>query len=218
MALRTRVYYAEQVINQLQNAYPNRDWKIDLRDVYPALDNWINAKAKDNLLESMQMNIGMQVDEQFITTFENLTITDPAGKQPSFVPLPANYAALPNNMGIQDVFFMNNSAKKKYFDPIYISSYKGRSEDRYSMAYDNQGRLEVFIQNGNLVFSQGNVGATYGTCGIRQVIKSAFDINNTAPYPIPADLAEQMISDIADWFMNRREQQPDVIRDNNDKP
>src|SRR4051812_15870049 len=111
MALRTRVYYAEQVLNQLQNAYPNRDWKIDLRDIYPALDNWLNAKAKDNLLESMMMNFGSRVDEQFITTFEEIVITDPANKKASYFQLPANYAALPNNMGIQDVYFMNNSIK-----------------------------------------------------------------------------------------------------------
>lgn len=218
MALRTRVYYGEQVINQLQNAYPNRDWKIDLRDVYPALDNWLNEKAKDGFIENMSNNFGADVDEQFITTFENLTITDPAGKRPSYLQLPANYVTLPDNMGVQDVYFMNNSIKKKYFDPIYITSFKSQADSRYSMAQNNQGRLEVYPMNGNLYFNIGDVGSTYGPCGVRLVIKSAFDINNTAPYPVAANLAQQMIADVSDWFANRREKQPDKIRDNNDAP
>lgn len=218
MALRTRVYYAEQVFNQLQNAYPNRDWKIDLRDIYPALDNWINTKAKDGLLESMATNFGANVDEQFITTFDNITITDPAGKQPSYFQLPANYVALPNNMGIQDIYFMNNSIKRKYFDPVYITSFKAQSEYRYSMAHDNQGRLEAYPMNGNMIFNKGDIGATYGPCGCRLVIKSAFDINNTAAYPVGADLAQQMIMDVTDWFVNRRKQPTERIRDNNDAP
>lgn len=216
MALRTRVYYGEQVLNQLKLPLQNRDDKVDIREVYAAMDNWVNERAKMGVIENMKLRSQNLVDEQYITTFEDLPITDPAGKQPSYVTLPANYTALPDNQGIQDLYFMNNSVKKKYFDPVHIVSFREIAAYRNNMAFDFEGRLAVAPMNGNLLFNRGNVGTTYGNCGLRLVVKSAFDISDSAPYPIPADLGGEMVADLTSWFLSRKDTPAANLRDNND--
>lgn len=216
MALRTRVYYAEQVLNQMKLPLQNRDDKIDIREVYVQLDNWLNERAKMGFFENMKLRSTSMVDEQFITTFEELVITDPPAKKPSYITLPANYANLLDNQGIQDVFFMNNTSKKKYFDSVLITSYRDISGMRHSMAHNNEGRLSVAPYNGTLLFNIGNVGATYGNGGCRLVIKSAFDISDSAPFPIPADEGMQMVDDCVEYFLGRSNTSASNIRDNND--
>lgn len=216
MALRNRIYYAEQILNQLKLPLQNRDDKIDIREVYAAMDNWLNERAKMGFFENMKLRSASQMDEQFITTFEELAITDPPAKKPSYMTLPANYTNLPDNQGIQDVFFMNNTSKKKYFDPVLITSYRDIAGMRHSMAFDNQGRLSVAPYNGKLLFSESNVGATYGNAGVRLVIKSAFDIADDAPFPVPADEALSMVSDLTEYFLSRNNTGAANIRDNND--
>lgn len=214
MALRTKIYYAEQVLEQLKLPLRNRDDKVDIREVYVAMDNWINEKAKEGFIENMRLMNSM-VDEQYITTFENLTITD-NGKQPSVLTLPSNYVALPNNQGIQDVYFMNDSTKKKYFDPVLITNFRDIAGYRSQMAFNNQGRLSVAPKDGNLVFNIGGVGATYGNAAVRLVIKSAFDISNDAQYPIPADQAAQMVIDVTTYFLGRPNTAAANLRNNLD--
>lgn len=215
----TRAVYIERVLNEV---YPvrGRDEKIDPREIIAALDDWVNENAKAGFLLNMKMGFGPHISDQFVTTFEWLTITDPANKVPSYVAIPANYADLPNNMGIQEVYFENSftSPTKKYYDPVIIRRSAAQSESRGSMASELEGRLSVSVRNGNLVFNKGLIAARYGNVGIRLVVRDSSQILDTAPYPVPSDLVNQMIADVADRLRQRRLSPVDLLKDNNDKP
>jgi len=53
--------------------------------------------------------------------------------------------------------------------------------------------------------------------GVRLVGISSADIANDAPYPIPADMEQTVIQNVVEWFMDRRAQPTDIVRDGNDK-
>ena len=217
MALKTKQFYGEQVMLGLSSSLRNRDERLDIREAYIAIDKVVNRLAKENFLVNWKFGFG-QLDEQFLTRWEWLTVTDPANEGNSYVPLPANYAALPKSGGIFEVYFQNDFTNnlKRYFDPIHVVSQRERIMYRNNMAGSLQGRLSVAPINGNLVFNTGNIGATYGNIGLALVIKDSTQINDNSPYPIPAEIEDQVIKEAIAFLRERRNQMPDLARDNND--
>ena len=219
MSLKTRVYYGEQVLNEIYSVR-GRDEKIDIREVYLQLDNMVNELAKQGYIDNMRMGLMNGIDDQFITQFENLTVTDPANNAPSYIQIPANYVNLPRNEGIQDVYFMNDFStnKKKYYEPVIIKSFKDVSTYRNNPANFLESRISCHVKGGYLTFDRGRIFATYGPLGIRLVIRDSSAISDSAPYPIPANIEREVIIKVVDWFRTRRGQPVDLVKDNNDKP
>jgi hypothetical protein len=218
--MRTKWSYAESVINELQNDYPGRDLKIDPREVLIRLDAKVNAMAKQGYLENWKMGHGANVDEQFVTTWENIVVTDPGSGQPSYFTIPANYANLPRNGGIEQVYFMNpySGNKTRYFDPVIIKSFRDVAAYRNNMAGNLEGRVSGYPKGRTFIFDRGNIFAKYGNAAIRLVIRDSSAIGDSDPYPLPADIEDQVIAELVDWFRERRAQPTDTIKDANDKP
>lgn len=221
--MRTRLWFGEQVLLALNDGLRNRDERIDIRECCVAVDNIVNELARANFLENWKLGFG-QVGEQFVTRWENLTVNDPDNEGFSYFQIPSNYVSLPpnGNGGISEVYFMNNftDVKKKYFDPIIVTSSRDVSTYRSNMAGGLQGRLSVSVRNGNLYFNTGLIGETYGNVGIALVIKDSSQITDTAPYPIPADIENVVISRCIQFFRERKQMPTDLVRDrvdNNDK-
>lgn len=217
--MRTKWSYAESVILELQNDYPGRDLKIDPREVLLRLDAMVNQMAKSGFIENWKMGNDAQVDEQFITTWEWLTITDPPNKMPSYFTIPANYVNLPRNGGIEQVYFENafSGNKTRYFDPVIIKSFRDVAAYRNNMAANLEDRISGYAKSRTFFFDRGNVGTQYGRAGIRLVIRDSSAINDNDPYPIPADIEQTVIAELVDWFRERRAQPTDTIKDANDK-
>lgn len=221
--MKTRLWFSEQVMNSLQDGLRNRDERLDQREVMVQIDNVVNELARTNFLENWKLGFG-QIGEQFVTRWEFLPVTDPANEGNSYFQIPSNYVNLPpnGNGGISEVYFANSftDVKKKYFDPIIITSSRDVSTYRNNMAGGIQERLSVSVRNGYLYFNTGLVSQTYGDVGIALVIKDSSQITDTAPYPIPADIENAVISKTIDFFRSRRMQPTDLTRDrvdNNDK-
>lgn len=217
--MRTKWSYAESVIKELQNDYPGRDLKVDPREVLLRLDAMVNQMAKAGFIENWKMGNATQLDEQFITTWEWIAITDPANKMPSYFTIPANYVNLPRNGGIEQVYFENafNGNKARYFDPVIIKSFRDVAAYRNNMAANLEGRISGYAKGRTFVFDRGGVGAKYGNAGIRLAIRDSSEIGDSDPYPIPADIEQTVIEELVDWFRERRKQPTDTIKDANDK-
>lgn len=215
--MKTRVWYGEQILNQLHNGLRNRDEKISIREVYAQMDNVLNNAARMGFLENWKMGTG-QLDQQFITRFEWLTLTDPANYGNSYVAMPANYVNLPRQQGINEVYFENDPTKvtKKYFEPVIVISQKDSITYRGNMAGQMQGRLSCWQQGVNLVFSQPNVNSVYGRIGMALVVHDATTFADTDWYPVPADFEGPLVQQCVDYFMARRARASDLVRDDND--
>lgn len=217
--MRTKWSYAESVLKELQNDFVGRDIKVDAREVLLRLDAMVNEMAKVGFLDNWKMGHGPTVDEQFITTWEWIAVTDPASKLPSYFTIPANYANLPRNGGIEQIYFENafSGNKKRYFDPVIIKNFRDVAKYRNNMAGNLEGRLSGYPKGRTFYFDRGNIGATYGQVGIRLVIRDSSVIGDNDPYPIPADIEQTIIDRLVEWFRKRREQPTDTIKDANDK-
>lgn len=219
MALRSKWSFSEEVISALQPDYTSRDLSIDPREVLLRLDQIVNEQAKLGTLENWKMNRDEFIDDTWITTWEWLTLTDPANKANSYVQLPATPMDLPDNRGVDQVYFKNDfsAVKKKYFDPIVITSFRDVSTYRNTMGGELEGRISCYIKNGYLYFDRGDVNATYGQIGLRLVVKDASAIGDNDPYPIPADRQRLVIDMCIDFFRKKLAQVGDEIRDDKDK-
>lgn len=218
MSLKTKLWYSEQVLNQLQDGFRNRDEKFDQREILVQFDNVINRMAKENYLENWKLGV-CGVDDLWTTKFDNIVVNDPDDEGPSWVTIPASYVILPRGTGIQEVTFVNDfeTVTKKYFSTVYIVSEKDAISYRRNPAGSMQGGISVFPRGGKLYFSSGMIGSTYGNVSISLVIKDSTAISDSAPYPIPANVEAQAISECVQWFLMRRSLPETAVRDGKDK-
>lgn len=213
MAIKTKKYFADRIILALQNAYPNIDFKIQDREVFLAVDDIVNAMAKDNYIENMKL-FGANTDEGFITTWDGenaLTVVDEEDKQ-SYLVMPATFAALPMNNGIVEVWSTDYE-----FGSVRIRRHEDVRRTRTLMSGNMQGELGGYPRGNLFVFDQVDVGKNFSeTFGMRGVIKDSSAIGITDPYPIPGNLVEEVINKAVMFFTQKRFQVTDTVRDGND--
>jgi hypothetical protein len=214
--VKTKRYYAERVILGLQNRYPNIDFKIDEREVFPALDDVVNGYAEKNYFDNWKF-AGEGIDEQFITTFDNVTVVDQANEQPSYFEFPANYAALPRNRGIEEIWPLKFLGEGKDHSVVIMSRGDWRRYKNMQMA-NLQGRLGGYPEGNRFYFTTHGVKKKFGNVGVRLVIRDASQISEDAPYPIPGNYEGLVIQACIDFFYEKRMSATDTVRDKNDSP
>lgn len=213
---KTRVWFGEQVLNELQNSLRNSDEKIDIREVYIRLDALVNQRARAGYFENWKLRL-QGVDESYVTTWETVTVTDQSHGQLSYLTLPTCPVELPNNEGIVEI------CPKKYYLTGNNHSVIIMSRERYrsynsGMAASMQGRLAGYRQGMQFIFTQDNVKKQYGDMLVRLAIRDSSFLSDTDVYPIPADKEQEIIAELVKWFMDRKNRQPDLIRDGIDQP
>lgn len=216
--IKSKRYYAERVILGLQNRLPNIDFKIDEREVFLALDDVVNGYAEKNYFDNWKLT-GEGVDEQFITTFEEVTVVDPDNENevPSYFDIPANYAALPNNRGIDEIWTLKYQINGNNNSVVVMAKGDVR---RYSNLQAGRmgGRLYGYPQGTRFYFSKHGVKAKYGNVGVRLVVRDSSAIAIDAPYPIPSNYEGIVIDSVIEYFSSKRVQPTDTVRDKNDQP
>lgn len=211
--MKTRKFFAEQCITELQNDHPNIDTKLDERDVYLRLDAVVNELAAKNFFDNWKFS-GPSVDDQFTTTFE-VTVQDRTLGKPSFFIFPANYIALPRHEGIVEIYPLKwNDVDQP---AVVVMSYEDFRKLQSNAAGNMQGRLSGSPKWPNFEFHTCDVAKKYGpTFECRLVIRDSSQIADDAPYGIPADKENLVISSVVAWYRARRAEPTDSVRDNKD--
>lgn len=213
MAIKSKKYYADRIILALQDAYPNIDFKIQEREVFLVVDDIVNAMAKENYFENWKL-YGAMVDEQFITVWEGDNAIDVVDTedQPSYIILPASYAALPMNGGIAEIWPLNYE-----FGAVKLRRHEDVRRTRNLMSGGMQGELGGYPVGNKFTFDQCGVRSNYSEkFGVRLVIKDSSAIGISDPYPIPSSAVEEVIKRGIEYFMQKRMLPTDTIRDKND--
>lgn len=212
--MKTKLWFAEQIMIALQNDYQNIDTKLDERDVLLRIDSVVNDMAKKGYLENWKMGYGM-FDEQYITTWPDVTVIDQEGSLPSYLELPSNYVAIPNNGGIVDVVPVKWRTATQ--PSVVITTFSDYRKYQSNPAGNMQGRLTAYPQGQRLYFTTCDVKKVYGNMIVRLAIRDSSMIGNDDPYPVPADKEGEIIVAVTAWYRARREVPTDTIRDNIDK-
>lgn len=213
--IKDKRYYANQIIDGLQNRYPNIDFKIDERDVFIVLDNVVNQFAEQNYFDNWKMMRG-GVDDQFITTF-TVTVIDPDNdaEEKSYFIIPANYAALPDNGGIVEIYPLSYEDDALHLVVVMSSSDYRRSINNPAIGL--QGRLGGFPKGDRFIFTKHSVAAKYETeFECRLVVKDSSAIALGAHYPIPSNYENLVIETCIEKFQEKRTSPTDTVRDGND--
>lgn len=213
--IRSKKYYAERVIKDLQDAFPNADFRIGEREVFLVIDDVVNAMAKANYFENWKL-YGAGLDEGFVTTWSGdnaIDVVDPDdGEGPSYIVLPATPAALPRNGGIVEIWPLNWA-----HGSVKIMDHGDVRRTRRLMSGDMQGQLGGFREGNNFVFNQIQVRKNFAEkMGVRLAVVDSSDILLTEVYPIPSDLQEEVIKRVVLHFKERRMAPTDTVRDKND--
>lgn len=215
MAIKNKLWFSERILTEIY-LVRSRDEKIDQREIILVMDSVCNSLAKKGVLETWKLGSTNSIDDAWTTTFEWYTPTDVTNGL-SYVAMPAVPALLPNNGGIVSVYFRNNlGTKKKYYDPVIIMHHRDVTAYRNTLGADLEGRIGAYVKNGTLYFNQSAVASRYGDIGMQLLIRSSSDITDDAVYPIPADYEMEFINQCVEWFRNRKNQEVDVLKDNND--
>lgn len=218
--VRSKRWYAEQVLIELQDDNRNIDFKIDERDVFVRMDSIVNALARQSFFDNWKM-IGGSISDQFITTWDGddaIEVVDQDNGKPSYMILPMNYADLPKERGIDEIWPL------KYSDvntSVIILSHSDVRSLSTSMAGNLGGRIGGYPQGNKFIFSHPDNGCgikkKFGKMGLRLVGVDSSTIAEDQPYPIPADKVDRVIEMLVSWFRDRRNQPTDEIRDDLDK-
>lgn len=211
--MKTRLFFAEQIKNELQNDHPNIDDKLDPREVLVRIDAVVNELAKRDFFDNWKLG-GPGVDDQFTTTF-TVTVQDRTDGKPSFFAFPANYIALPRNEGIAEVYPLKWNHEDQ--PAVVIMSAEDFRKLKSNAAANMQGRLAGYPKWPNFEFTTCDVTKKYGSSfECRLVIRDSSQIADDAPYGIPADKENFVISTVVAWYRARRAEPTDSVRDNKD--
>jgi hypothetical protein len=213
--MRTKRSYAEEIILALQNQNRNIDYKTpDEREVFLRMDATVNELAAQSYFANWKYS-GSSIDEQFLTVWEGddaITVTD--DETGSWFALPAQYADLPNNRGIDQLWPLEQG---EYNHSAIIRSRQNVSLYKDNKAGNMQGRPSGYPSGGIFRFTEPNITEKYGEkWGLSLVIRDSSMISLTAPYPIPSDKVRFFIDKCVEYFLDKRERPDDKIRDNND--
>lgn len=216
MSLKTKRFYAQRVISLIMNNEPNMDFKIDERDIFVQLDAVVNQYAEQNYFDNWKVS-GEGIDEHFITEFSPITVIDQEDGLPSYFDFPINYAALPNNRGIDEIFPLKFREEGAQSSPVVVMS--NLESRRYGnlQAGSMQGRLSGYPKGRRFMFRQCGVKAEYGDMAVRLVIRDSTEIGVDEFYPIPSNFENRIVSEVAAWFLKKRANPTDTVRDKNDK-
>lgn len=207
---------ADRVIARLQASYPTIDMRwLRLPYVYIVVDDQANAMAKANYFQNWKL--GWQgVDECFVTTWDGangITVVDVDGDQ-SYIELPATPVSLPGNSGVLEVWPQNFA-----FGEVHLRQHADIRRTRKLMSGNMQGELGGCVKGTRFMFDQIGVGKKYSLkFNVRLVVKDSTAISETAPYPIAADLVDELVERAYLYLAGKRNEIQDTVRDGNDSP
>jgi hypothetical protein len=214
--MKTKRQYSERCIIELQNDNRNIDFKIDERQVFLALDQVVNEMAAASYFENWKLS-GAGIDEGFITTFEPITVVDQADGKVSYFDFPCNYAALPKNRGIDEIYPLKYNTTHQ--SAVVVLSHSDFRLYQNNPARGFEGRLYGYPQGMRFYFSTCEVTKKYGPqFGVRLVVKDSSQISNDEWYPIPANIENLLIETVVKKLLERRMTPVDRVRDNVDQP
>src|SRR6187399_1139993 len=112
MAIKTKLFYAEQILRQLSADPLTSDFKISPREVYPRMDAIVNDMAAKKQMENWSAGYG-GTSELYLTTWglndDAIEVIDPENEGASYFDLPVtNYVDLQRNGGINQIIPMDN--------------------------------------------------------------------------------------------------------------
>ncbi len=145
MALTTYGYIAEQIATTYYKGVRSDDSQYSLRHIASMVAQEVAVVARKNAFENSNNGDVTYINDQFISTYQNVPVLTDNVSNYKYCVLPAVPTALPNNQEIVSVSL--NTKTNKTFLPI-------KNKDRFMQAFLRpiKGTVFYYIENGRLYF------------------------------------------------------------------
>lgn len=145
MALTTYGYIAEQIATTYYKGVRSDDSQYSLKHIASMIAQEVAVVARKNAFENSNNGDVTYINDQFISTYQNVPVLTDNVSNYKYCVLPAVPTALPNNQEIVSVSL--NTKTNKTFLPI-------KNKDRFMQAFLRpiKGTVFYYIENGRLYF------------------------------------------------------------------
>lgn len=178
----TKKQLAEQVLRKISGGNVVTDGQIDIREIMLDLDQLRDDYVKQHFYQNIKEE-NYSVDEQFLSLYENVSITSSGGSYK--LTLPANPIDLPRGLGIYMIYPHGDES-----DPFIIMDAGAQ--------FIYGGKQELNVTGKNYIWFRSGVGVVKGTPSSVSVdilmVASSKDIPELDTYPLTPD-AESVILD-----------------------
>lgn len=149
MALTTYGYISEQILTTYYKGIRNDDSQYSLKHIASMVAQEVAFMARKNAFENSQNGDVTYMNDQFITTYQNVAVSTDSISGYKYCTLPAVPTALPKNQEIVSVSL--NTKTNKTFLPI-------TNKDRFTQAFLRPiaGTIFYYIESGRLYFDNPN--------------------------------------------------------------
>lgn len=216
--MKTKRLYSQIVQNEIRRKYPNADSLVREQEIWLRMDQLVNRLAKQSYFDNWAFT-GGHADEQYITTWadENaIQVVDQPHGKPSYLILPSNYADIPRNGGIEEIWPMTYSGGS---NSVVVMSHRDYRRYQTNKAGNMQGRLYGYPEGRKFIFGKANVATDYSEkFGVRLMIRDSSMIDLDAPYPLPSSAEQAIIDQLIAYFSAKLLQPMDAVRDGNEQP
>lgn len=206
MAIKTKDYFAEQVQLKINPGGRPKDEKIKKPEIILVMDQVMNFLASQNFTENFILHGRRDVADQYLATFEDVVITDNTTN--SEITLPAEYADLPMNQGIYEVY-PTNDIKARFF---VVTSRNSRRRKNL-MEGNMENGVFCYPVGDKLIFSKNNLKVVHKTLTVRLVVTDSANITASARYPVPPNKEKEFIDMVYEYFTQGTVLEEDILND-----
>ena len=191
MALTTYGYIAEQISTTYYKGIRNDQSQYSLRHIATMVAQEVAVMARKNAFENSNNGDVTYINDQFISTYQNVPVLTDNVSTYKYCVLPAVPTALPNNQEIVSVSL--NTKTNKTFLPI-------KNKDRFMQAFMKpiRGTVFYYIENGRLYFDN-----PYNYQFSALTIKMAGALPSGNILDAPLNIPKNYESEIIDKILNR---------------
>jgi len=149
MALTTYGYISEQILTTYYKGIRNDDSQYSLKHIASMVAQEVALMARKNAFENSNTGDVAYINDQFITTYQSVSVATDNVSGYMYCVLPAVPTALPKNQEIVSVSL--NTKTNKTFLPI-------SNKDRFTQAFLRPiaGTIFYYIESGKLFFDNPN--------------------------------------------------------------
>jgi hypothetical protein len=193
----TKYILAEQALYQLSGGFPDVAEAVQLVDMYPAIEQIVNA-----LLKTQQFSVNMPQGETIpenllIGIYEDIPVISlGAGKLKSKATLPIQPVSLPKNMGVYQIYDAN------FPDSPFIPIQAGQSAliKTDVLLSDFLGQVAYEIKGRTIFFSKNLPLFDVNAVTMELILMDISLYSETDVLPIPADMQGVIVQQLVQRF------------------
>jgi hypothetical protein len=204
--IRTKYYFAEQIMKKVASGDRPRDEKLEAEEVILEMDQVLCELANQNFTENFTLFQTMDVNEMYLFRPDPITITD--NNAGSRITLPARYADLPGQLGIYECY-LNNKRR----DRIIIRKPRSVRRNSFTMAGPMEQRLWGYPQGLQLIFSVNDLSKICKTVNVALIVTDSSQISDDAVYPVPPNKEALFIQTVYEKMMGQTSVPEDNVND-----